>query len=201
MSSSTANHFKLYYPIIAEGTADFCEKLDQFFDIMNVRSTGETISKGKPFLQGFRSPNDKRLKWFVNEFLPYFLKWKISISERNVPYNEHDRSRMFISYQTYEGLQITVYSYIETVKFLLSQGMEFVLTKRFNPDVAEEYFGRQRQLGRTNDNPNIYQFGFNVNTIRIQRSVVPITGNTRGAHKNKRKHSWEVVDDTPLRKK
>ena len=108
---------------------------------------------------------------------------------------------MFISYQTYEGLQTTVYSCIETVKCLLRQGMEFVLTERFNQDVAEEYFGRQRQLGRRNDNPNIYQFGFNGYTIRIQRSVVPITGNTRGAHKNKIRHSWEVVDDTPLRKK
>ena len=145
LSSSTANHFKLYYPIIVEGTSDFCEKMDHFFDIMNVRSTGEAFSKRKPFLQDFRSPNDKQLKWFVDEFLPYFLKWKICISERNGPYSEHDRSRMFISYQTYEGLQITVYSCIETVKCLLRQGMEFVLTERFNQDVAEEYFGRQRQ--------------------------------------------------------
>ena len=34
--------------------------------------------------------------------------------------------------------------------------------------------------------PSISQFGYNDNTILMQRSVVPITGNTRGPQKSKR---------------
>ena len=30
--------------------------------------------------------------------------------------------------------------------------------------------------------------------------VVPVTGNTRGAHKSKRHVSWSVIDKTPLSK-
>ena len=51
------------------------------------------------------------------------------------------------------------------------------------------------------DNPSISQFGYNDNTIRVQRFVVPVTGNARGAHKSKRRVSWSVVDETPLPKK
>ena len=51
---------------------------------------------------------------------------------------------MFISWETYEGIQISVHSVIETTKYLLTQGMEFALTERFNQDCAEEYFGRQK---------------------------------------------------------
>ena len=89
---------------------------------------------------------------------------------------------MFISWQTYEGFQISVFSVIETTKFLLQEGMEFVLTERFCQDPAEEYFGNQRKLGRGSDNPDISSFGYNNNTIRIQRAVSCQSGNTRGRH-------------------
>ena len=88
---------------------------------------------------------------------------------------------MFLSSQTYEGLQITVYSLVECCKFLLSKGFEYVLTERFCQDVIEEYFGRQRALGRRNDNPTLRNFGYNDNTLRIQRANTAVMGNTRGA--------------------
>ena len=68
---------------------------------------------------------------------------------------------MFISWQTYEGFQITVRSVIEVWKFLLQEGMEYVLTERFCEDIVEEYFGSQRKLGRQNDNHDIHSFAFN----------------------------------------
>lgn len=81
--------------------------------------------------------------------------------------------------------------------------MPFVLTEKFNQDIVEEYFGRQRAFGRRSDNMNIYQFGYNDNAIRIQRNVVPVTGNTSGGHCSKRKVSWDKVDreSLPRRKK
>ena len=46
---------------------------------------------------------------------------------------------MFLSWQTYEGLQISAYSVVEATKFLLNEGMEYVLTERFCQDPLEEY--------------------------------------------------------------
>ena len=83
---------------------------------------------------------------------------------------------MFHSNQTYEGLQITVHSVMETVRYLLRIGISFVLTETFNQDCVEDNFGRYRGLGRWNENPSLFQFGYNSNTIRMQRSVVPVTG-------------------------
>ena len=108
---------------------------------------------------------------------------------------------MFLSWQTYEGFSITVHSAIEVVRFLLEEGMEFVLTERFCQDPVEEYFGKQRQLGRRSDNPDIHQFGYNSNTIRIERSISCQSGNTKGRKDTKK--SWEQVTDAklPCRKK
>ena len=48
---------------------------------------------------------------------------------------------MFISEQTFEGLQISVNSVIKGTKYLLKYGAKFVLTEKFNQDALEEYFG------------------------------------------------------------
>ena len=108
---------------------------------------------------------------------------------------------MFISQQTHKGLIISCRSLIECVKFLLAEGVEYVLAERFCQDVLEEYFGNQRKLGNRNDNPDIHQFGYNANTLRIQRNISCTSGNTKGRYDNKR--SWEDVsyDTIPKRKR
>ena len=133
--------------------------------------------------------------------MKYLSDWKESTEERPGQFTLNTKDRMFTSWQTYKGIQILVHSVIEVTKYLLTQGMEFVLKERFNQDCAEEYFGRQRSAGCRSDNLSISQFGYNDNTIRVQRFVVPVTGNARGAHKSKRRVSWSVVDETPLPKK
>ena len=103
---------------------------------------------------------------------------------------------MFISWQSHEGFQLTVYSVIEATQFLLQEGMEFVLTERFCQDSLEEYFGHQHKLGRRNDNPDIQAFGYNNNAIRIQRQVSCLSGNTRG--REDRTRAWEQITDDPI---
>ena len=105
---------------------------------------------------------------FLEEFLQYLKQWKESTENRPGNYTQNARAKMFLSWQTYEGFKITVHSVTEVVRFLLEEGMEFVLTERFCQDPVEEYFGKQRQLGRRSDNPDIRQFGYNSNTIRIE---------------------------------
>ena len=128
--------------------------------------------------------------------MDYLRQWKASTETRPGNFSQNARARMFLSWQTYEGLKITVNSVIEATKFLLQEGMDFVLTERFCQDPAEEYFGKQRKLGRRNDNPDIHAFGYNGNTIRIQRTVSCQSGNTRG-RKDKQK-AWENITDAKL---
>ena len=192
LSQSTANVLRKYYSTDTNGTSELCEKFDQLFDCLNTRHLKEGERKRRPFLMPYRSIDDNRFDWLRREFLGYLFQWKPGNFTRN------DKTKMFLSAQTYEGLQITVNSLIEVVKFFLF--MSFVFSERFNQDVLEEYFGRHRCLGRRNDNPTVYQFCYQSNTIKDQRSVAPVTGNTKGGHQKKPQVSWYEVDDRPLPK-
>ena len=135
--------------------------------------------------------------------MPYFDNWKHKILQRPGNVIASAREKMIISRQTHADIQITCFSVNEATKYLLKEGFQFVLTERFCQDVLEEYFGRQRSIGRRNVNPTVFQFGYNDNNIRMQRSFINFTGNTRGKYKNKRTTSWNDVDNQllPKRKK
>ena len=62
----------------------------------------------------------------------YFKLWKDSIEERNdASYSDNAESKMFISLQSHEGLEITVVSFKDVCKFLLAQGIPYILSERF----------------------------------------------------------------------
>ena len=122
--------------------------------------------------------------------MDYLREWNEITEAREGNFTQNARSRMFLSRQAHEGLQITVDSGIEATKFLLHEGMGYVLTERFCQDPVEECYGKQRKLGRRNDNPDIHAFGYNSNTIRIQRTVSCQSGNTRG----RKKHFHRLVE-------
>jgi hypothetical protein len=199
LSASVAAVMKSFGPPDAAATAKLCEMVDSYFDCLNVRSTKEHQRKRKPFLAPYTSVNDPRFVWLENDFLDYLQKWKESIANRPGNFTKNARNRMFISWQTYEGLQITAHSAVEATKFLLNEGMEYVLTERFCQDSLEEYFGSQRKLGRRSDNPDMRMFGYNNNAIRVQRAVSCQTGNTRG--RKDRKRAWVNVSDDPVPKR
>ena len=81
---------------------------------------------------------------------------------------------MFLSLQTYEGLVISVHSHVKAIKFLLTNGLEYVLNERFMQDVLEDYFGLQRAKGRRADNPNAMEFRYNDLAIAVQRDIDPV---------------------------
>ena len=114
---------------------------------------------------------NERFDWLFNVFLNYFNKWKLSIEDRGNNFSLNAQSKMFITWQTFQGFKITTNAIVELAKFLLSEGVDFVLTERFCQDEIEEYFVNQRQLGRRSDNPDIQIFGYNDNAIGIQKSV------------------------------
>ena len=118
-------------------------------------------------------------------------------------FSQTENDKIFLSQQTDEGLQITVPSTMEAVKYVLIRNRNVICFNqdvRFNQDALEEYFGRHWSIGRRNDNPDLYNFDYNSNNIRMQRSVAPSTGNARGARKQKSLISWVSVHNTPLPK-
>ena len=122
----------------------------------------------------------------INEFFPYLENWKEDVKKSPGDFSKTERGKMFLSRQTYEGLVMTGRALIDSVKFLLNEGMEYVLTERFCQDPVEEYFGAQRKLGRCSDNPDFYQCLYNDNSLRIQRDVSTSSGNTRGRYNHTR---------------
>ncbi len=183
LSSRMSAVLSNFGPPEAAATANLCKVMDKFFDCLNVRSLVEHKTKRKQDLKPYSCPQDERLAWLEGEFLKYFEDWEESIERRaDREYSQSEKTRMFISRQTHEGLKITVQSVVEATKFLLSEGADFVLTERFNQDPVEEYFGHQRKLGRRNDNPDLRSFGYNDNAIRIQRRIATVVGNPKGKH-------------------
>ena len=107
-----------YGPPEAAGTAKFCLLMDSFFGIMNVRNIQSHEFERKPFLAPFTSVNDDRFGWLQNVFLKYFEDWLTSIEQLPGNFSRNARSNMFIFWQTFEVLKITVHSIIEVVKCL-----------------------------------------------------------------------------------
>ena len=105
------------------------------------------------------------------------------------------RKVMFISRQTYEGLQITIHSFKDVCVYLLEQGIPYILSEKFCLDDLENYFGRQRAIGHRRDNPNMRDVRYNDNSIKSQFSVRPIAGNVT------KNVMTCVIDNSPLPKR
>ena len=201
LSESVSCILREYYPAGTFGTSELCHYANKFFDCLNSRNQFEFVKKRNESCAPYRITDDARLNWLKNDFLSYLQNWKRSIATRPGDFTDTERDKMFLSHQTYKGVVITVNSTVEVIRYLLNAGMPYVLTERFNQDLVEEYFGRQRSLGRRNDNPTVQQFGYQANTIRLQRSVHQVEGgNTSGRHCKKHK-SWSGVDNQPLQKR
>ena len=86
--------------------------MDTFFDLLNIKNDiGHTTSITE-FLTPFTSPNDKRFKWLINDFLSSFERWQESMEGK---FTTADKKKMFLSHQTYTGILINVHSIIEMV--------------------------------------------------------------------------------------
>ena len=89
---------------------------------------------------------------------------------------------------------ITAKSLTECVKYLLDNGIKYVLTEVFCQDKLKNYFGKQGAIGRRKDNPNLRDFGYTDNIIKSQFTMQPLGENVR------RQHSEQEINHTPLPK-
>ena len=82
---------------------------------MNIRNNQSLEFERKPMLAPFRSVNDRRFSWFCN----IFQDWLNSVQQRQGNFTKDAGQKMFVSWQTNEGLKISVDSIIEATQFLL----------------------------------------------------------------------------------
>ena len=90
---------------------------------------------------------------------------------------------------------MTILSLEGVVPYLLTKGLKYLLSEKFCQDDVENYFGKQRAIGRRKDNPNVKDTGYAGNTIKSQFSVQPV-----GGYVLKSTSKWNSIDDAPLPK-
>ena len=201
LSRSVGEILKQYYPNQEmESTAQLCLMMDSFFDCLNVRSFTEHKTSRKPNVAPYKNCDDPRFNWLIDNFLVYLRNWKLYTETLPGKLSQSDREKIFSSRQTYEGFVITVYSMFEVTRHLSSKGGPDVLSIRFNQDILEEHFDQHRSLGRRNENPSSYAFGYQGNVVRDRKTVIKITGNTSGRHE-KNKRPWFHVNNETLKKR
>ena len=91
-------------------------------------------------------------------------------------------------------------------KYLLQlPGVKSVLSNRLCcQDQLEQFFGKQRQRGGTNDNPNITQFENNTSAIRVADSVVLSSSHGNCQRRTKRSKPGDISvsnENEPLPKR
>lgn len=86
-----------------------------------------------------------------------------------------------------------VKSFVELVRYIFTiPGVKVFLSRNICQDPLEKFFGCQRQMGATHDNPTVMEFQRNSQALRVVNSFCKdiIKGNCRG---NKR--GSENIDD------
>ena len=161
--------------------------MDSFFECLNVRNKKEQKLKIKSILRPCSDLDDECFQWMKKDFIKYFQGWKASIDNRPGNFTKQAKSNMFLVWDAFESLLITVNLFVEATRYLLTEGgVSYVLSERFCQDYLENYFGRQWAIGRRQDNPNVWDVGYNDNTIKSQYSVCVVAGNVRC-------HNYETI--------
>ena len=97
LSSSMASVLKSFGSPDAFATVEFCEKMNRFFDCLNVRNTTTGERTGKASMLPYKDVNDEKLT--KDDFLKYLSAWNESVTQRPGTFDENARARMFISRQ------------------------------------------------------------------------------------------------------
>ena len=74
-----ASVLKSFGPPDAVATAEFCEKMDKFFDCFNVRNTTEGERTRKASMLPYKDVNDERFSLLPDDFVKGELRPEISL--------------------------------------------------------------------------------------------------------------------------
>ncbi|KAK6165467.1 hypothetical protein SNE40_022391 [Patella caerulea] len=198
-SETVASSLELMYGDSVLETVHFIRHMNKFFDCLNTRNLKESARKRNDNLKPYCDIDDPRFEYLTKDFLGYFSEWKTSVNNRNGDYSKSEKDNMQLSHQTLSGLHISVNSIVECSKFLLSEGVEFILTSHYNQDPLEEEFSHLRHKGGSNDNPTVYDIKNNLSQMRVigSTALAPIHSNIT----KHRKAGGLPIDCRPIAKK
>jgi len=151
LSHSVASAIRAYIaleklPTDANATADFVERVNRLFDIMNSNKRKTNNKWKRPLtLKSVEQMNE--LKSFTNWASQWRFKskQKSTIVKQTLPFKDG-------LMMTCTALHDVCMSLLETNKF------RFVLTSRFNQDIVENWFSCIRGKGRNNDSRTTLEF-------------------------------------------
>ncbi|XP_046397436.1 uncharacterized protein LOC124164240 [Ischnura elegans] len=125
----------------AEATAAFCSFFNDLFDSLNRKSERDAIRSDSNDLKVIESS----LKWLDG--------WNDLLLEGRIQKNE------FLTYQTYEGLRLTLQSTIDLCSYMIyACDFDYFLTGNINQDPLERFFGIIRHVSGSNDHPAVPNF-------------------------------------------
>ena len=132
------------------------------FDIMNIQNNESYEYEWKPIMLAplMINVNDRTFSWFRNVFLKSFQEWVNSVQQLQGNFTKDVDQKMFISWQIYQGLNISVNSIIEATQFLLWRQVKYLLAERFCQDPPKNWLGRQISLGLKKNNPGMANFEY-----------------------------------------
>ena len=110
----------------------------------------------------------------------------MSIFDRSDNFSQTEKDNMFLSWQAYDGLQITVHSTTEAVKYALRARMSFMLKNVLTKMPLKNTLVDIVVLGAEMIILIFVSLVITSNAIRLKRSKALLTGNTRESHKKKR---------------
>jgi hypothetical protein len=115
----------------------------------------EGSQKRKPYLKPYTTVEDERFS-FLEELLLFFIEWKQSIQQRD-GFSQAEKNKMFITHHTFKGMCMTLRYFPEACKYLLSHGVEFVLSNCFCQDPLEKHFYNETKLRMQRSLANVCQ--------------------------------------------
>ncbi|KAG5895485.1 hypothetical protein JTB14_011183 [Gonioctena quinquepunctata] len=130
----------------AAGTANFLEKLDHLFDILNSSTTKTTNQNKKPY----KGTEDQET--FLRSMLISLENMKVFKQTKT---GKKDITGLFSSISCF---QITIRSVMILWNDLKKEGLKQMKTRRLNQDCIENFFGKIRQQGGNSVNPTPIQF-------------------------------------------
>lgn len=126
-------------------TIKFLEIINRWFSLHNVSNTSKHIHTKNPDVMQFYMLSDERLYWLKNDFIKYLQEWRKNCGNPKTN---------CLTLQTYQAIILTTKSTVACIQFLLKEGVQYVLTRKFSSDDVESFFGAVRQLGGRNDVTN-----------------------------------------------
>ena len=158
----------------------FLQTFQKWWVLHDVSSTAEFIRKRLPDKMPNYSINDERLSWMDIDF-PIYLdnKWHSIIKDRlkKMPNktkedkaNRRKEEKKMFTKETFTAVKFITKSTVYTVRYLLNNGLHFVLTRRFSSDDVERFFGSVRQMMGGNFQGNAY--GVLTSSERILRTGI-----------------------------